>query len=123
MKIEVSNGEILDKLSILEIKSERITDKKKLINVENERKTLMPLYSTIVVSEELKKNFFDLLKINTDLWEIEDKIRIKESSQEFDYEFIELARSVYKKNDIRAQIKKEINILSDSKLIEEKSYV
>lgn len=123
MRIEVSNGEILDKLSILEIKSKRITDKQKLINVETERRTLIPLYSTIVVSEELEKKFFDLLNINTDLWEIEDKIRIKESSQEFDYEFIELARSVYKKNDIRAHIKKEINILSDSKLIEEKSYV
>lgn len=122
MKIEVSNGEILDKLSILEIKSSKITDTHKLFNVETERRSLFPLYDLIATSEEIQKKFSDLLDVNSKLWEIEDKIREKESKKEFDDEFIELARSVYITNDIRASIKKDINILSNSNLVEEKSY-
>lgn len=123
MKIEVSNGEVLDKLSILEIKSRKITDQSKLVNVENERKVLIPVYALIATNSEIESKFMELIQVNTTLWEIEDKIRVKETSEEFDQEFIELARSVYKQNDIRARIKKEINLLSNSILIEEKSYV
>lgn len=123
MKIEVSNGEVLDKLSILEIKSRKITDQTKLVNVENERKVLIPVYALIATNSEIESKFMELIQVNTTLWEIEDKIRVKETSEEFDQEFIELARSVYKQNDIRARIKKEINLLSNSILIEEKSYV
>lgn len=123
MKIEVSNGEILDKLTILEIKSKKILDQHKLVNVEIERQTLLPFYGIIVTTQELEKKFIELQNVNTDLWEIEDKIRDKESKQEFDFEFIELSRSVYRNNDIRARIKKEINLLTNSTLIEEKSYV
>lgn len=123
MKIEVSNGEILDKLSILEIKSRKILDEDKLINVEIERRCLLPMYGLISTTEEIRSKFDDLIKVNSMLWEIEDKIREKEYKKEFDNEFIELARSVYKTNDIRASIKKDINILSNSNLVEEKSYV
>ena len=123
MKIEVSNGEVLDKLSILEIKSRKITDQSKLVNVENERKVLIPVYALIATNSEIESKFMELIQVNTTLWEIEDKIRVKETSEQFDQEFIELARSVYKQNDIRARIKKEINLLSNSILIEEKSYV
>lgn len=123
MKIEVSNGEILDKLSILEIKSRKILDEDKLINVEIERRSLLPMYGLISTTEEIRSKFDDLIKVNSMLWEIEDKIREKEYKKEFDNEFIELARSVYKTNDVRSSIKKEINILSNSNLVEEKSYV
>lgn len=122
MKIEISNGEILDKLSILQIKALKINDINKLINVENERRVLLPMYDVIATTEELREKFQDLLNINLKLWDIEDSIRLKEQKKEFDEEFIELARSVYKTNDVRASIKRDINLLSNSELIEEKSY-
>jgi hypothetical protein len=112
----------LDKLSILQIKALKINDINKLINVENERRVLLPMYDVIATTEELREKFQDLLNINLKLWDIEDSIRLKEQKKEFDEEFIELARSVYKTNDTRASIKKQINILSNSELIEEKSY-
>jgi len=125
MKIEVSNGEILDKLSILEIKIDNITDEFKLNNVKREHYVLKealgePTWAAHVFREY---GFYDQLKeVNEQLWVIEDKIRIKEKNQEFDSEFISLARSVYETNDKRAEIKKEINIYTKSNLIEEKSY-
>jgi hypothetical protein len=122
MNIEVSNGEILDKLSILDIKSKRINDTDKLKNIEKERQVLLPFYDLIVTTNELSKKFEELLDINIKLWEIEDSIREKEWNKQFDSQFIELARSVYLCNDIRAEIKREINTLSNSNLIEEKSY-
>jgi hypothetical protein len=122
MKIEVSNGEILDKLSILQIKSTKFNDIYKLSNVENERRSLLPMYDLISTTSEIRQKFHDLININSKLWDIEDMIRIKEQRKEFDEEFIELARSVYKTNDIRAEIKRDINLLSNSELIEEKSY-
>jgi hypothetical protein len=122
MKIEVSNGEILDKLSILQIKSTKFNDIYKLSNVENERRVLLPMYDLIATTSEIRQKFHDLININSKLWDIEDMIRIKEQRKEFDEEFIELARSVYKTNDIRAEIKRDINLLSNSNLIEEKSY-
>jgi hypothetical protein len=125
MKIEISNGEILDKLSILEIKMDNITDELKLSNVKKEYSTLRealgdPSWASHVFREY---GFFDQLKeFNEQLWVIEDNIRIKEKDQEFDSEFISLARSVYETNDKRAGMKKEINIYTKSSLIEEKSY-
>jgi hypothetical protein len=125
MKIEVSNGEILDKLSILEIKIDNITDELKLNNVKKEHSALKetlgdPPWAAHVFREH---GFYDQLKeINELLWVIEDNIRVKEKNQEFDSEFISLARSVYETNDKRAEMKKEINIYTKSSLIEEKSY-
>lgn len=120
MKIEISIGEIVDKLSILQIKKDNINDESKLINIKNEY-----LYLHEIVFANLNVNIDDytfLLNINKQLWNIEDQIRIKEKKQEFDNEFIELARSVYITNDKRAELKREINIKYGSKFVEEKSY-
>jgi hypothetical protein len=120
MKIEISIGEIVDKLSILQIKKNNIQDVIKLENINKEYE-----YLNDVVFNELKiskEDFFNLVLINEDLWEIEDKIRFKERDKEFDTDFIELARSVYFTNDKRAEIKKEINLKYGSLFVEEKSY-
>lgn len=120
MKIEVSIGEIVDKLSILKIKQDNINDKFKLINIKNE---YIYLYEIVFDSLNISiEDYTFLLNINQKLWNIEDSIRIKEKNQEFDKEFIKLARSVYITNDKRAEIKKRINLKYDSKFIEEKSY-
>jgi hypothetical protein len=120
MKIEISIGEIVDKLSILQIKTGMIKEEKKVINVKKEYD-----YLYNIVFNEMKieqTDFFDMVIINTELWKIEDDIRKKESQKEFDQEFINLARSVYITNDKRADIKKKINIKYGSNFIEEKSY-
>ena len=122
MKIEVSNGEILDKISILQIKKERIEDKDKLQNIEREFNALWPLYEKIVVAKEITWKYSELRGVNESLWEIEDEIREYEKRQDFEERFIQLARLVYITNDRRAEIKKEINLLTGSNLIEEKSY-
>jgi hypothetical protein len=118
LNVPVSVGEVLDKISILEIKSERITDVGKLKNVRTELAYLLGIARTHrhpALEAELKQ-------VNELLWDIEDRIRIKEHLQEFDGEFIELARSVYSTNDRRADIKREINEATGSLLVEEKSY-
>ena len=116
----ISIGELIDKITILEIKQIYMTGIK-LKNINKE----MKLLKNILQDKNLEINI-DLIKnlknINKKLWEIEDKIRIKESKQEFDEEFIKLARSVYIENDKRASIKKEINQKYNSDLVEEKSY-
>lgn len=120
MKIEVSIGEIVDKLSILKIKKNNITDKSKLFNIITEYDYLYD-----VVFNQLKiesDDFNNLLLVNESLWKIEDDIRDKEQDKVFDTEFIELARSVYTTNDKRAEIKKEINLKYGSLFVEEKSY-
>jgi len=120
MEIEVSIGEIVDKLSILHIKKENITDTQKLVNVEKEYNYLFTIvFNRLKISQS---DFMDLVNINTKLWIIEDDIRDKERSKEFDERFIELARSVYFTNDKRAEIKKEINSKYGSSFVEEKSY-
>lgn len=120
MKIEVSTGEILDKLSILHIKKEKITDEQKLLNVNNEYLYLYDIvFSELNISEE---DFLEMVSINKELWVIEDDIRDKEYKKEFDSIFIELARSVYVTNDKRAEFKKKINLKYGSLFIEEKSY-
>jgi protein subunit release factor A len=121
MKVEVSNGEIVDKISILLIKMEKMKDSNKINNVDKELKQLLPYLDEIGINVE-DELFKKLKKMNLKLWDIEDKLRKLESQKKFNGEFIELARQVYYTNDLRAIIKKEININTGSELIEEKSY-
>ena len=120
MKAEVPNGEILDKLSILEIKLDNVKDESKLENIGREHTALSLVASHIPASPLELYN--DLKSVNQELWDIEDRIRVNERNKEFDQEFIALARSVYQTNDKRAEIKKEINLHTGSNLVEEKSY-
>jgi dolichyl-phosphate-mannose--protein O-mannosyl transferase len=123
MKIEVSNGEIIDKLTILAIKLIYIEDEKKIKNMQKEYDVLLPIVTHLWDwYPDAQVLHVKLQKINLILWNIEDKLREKEKDKSFDKEFIELARSVYKTNDERARIKKEINIVTLSDLQEEKSY-
>jgi|TARA_B110000261_G_scaffold17780_1_gene17778 hypothetical protein len=124
MKIEISNGELLDKLSILELKLKNITDENKLINVRSEFEELSPLVQQIFKKKAVGINelYLKLSEINGNLWEIEDDIRQCERDKKFDSKFVQLARDVYFTNDIRSELKKEINILTKSGIIEEKSY-
>jgi len=122
MKIDVSIGELVDKVSILAIKLKKVKNRDKLKNIKKEYdllKVSMEKSGISVNSDYFKK----LQEVNSKLWNIEDHIRIKEARQEFDENFIQLARSVYFKNDERAAIKKEINLNFGSDLIEEKEYV
>ena len=124
MKIEISTGELIDKLSILEIKLLNINNPQKSSNVYKELETLNPYFQDLLdkYGLEMKNLYTKISRINKTLWDIEDDIRDKERAEEFDEEFVELARSVYITNDQRAAVKKEINLLTKSKLIEEKSY-
>lgn len=120
MKIEVSNGEIIDKLTIIEIKLERIEDEAKLVNLRKEYEVLNEAASQIISKDdELYKALFD---INCKLWDIEDDIRDLERNKDFNEKFIETARAVYFTNDERSEVKKKINLKTGSNLIEEKSY-
>ena len=120
MKIEVSNGEIVDKLTILLIKKDNIKDSEKLKNIEKEIAEIGSISDSIVSRDS--KEFIRLHNINKGLWKIEDEIREKERAKQFDDTFIQLARSVYFTNDERAEAKRAINELSGSELFEEKSY-
>ncbi|MFH0761222.1 MAG: DUF6165 family protein [Bacteroidota bacterium] len=120
MKIEVSNGELLDKLSILEIKLSRISDPAKRQNINKEYQILLKAASAAI--PRVKTLYSDLLKVNVRLWETEDRIRGLESNKKFDAEFVETARSVYHLNDERSRIKTEIDVITGSNLREEKSY-
>ena len=124
MLVEISNGELLDKISILEIKLLNIEDKDKLINIHKEFDALNPLVIELFESSELTLNqhYLELSKINKQLWDIEDQIRACEREKRFEREFVELARAVYITNDKRSEVKKLINTLTGSELIEEKSY-
>lgn len=129
MKIEVSNGEILDKYSILEIKLENIADEDKRTNIINEYQSLTPNVTDIFANADrngdltgLEALYTDLLNVNKTLWNIEDMIRDCEREESFKTDFIELARSVYYTNDDRSDVKKAINKLTGSLLVEEKSY-
>ncbi len=123
IKIELSVGELLDKITILQIKTERIDDASKLVNVNKELKVLLSLWADSPYSQHnLDTETIELKTINEELWEIEDKLRDKEREQVFDQGFIDLARAVYFTNDNRADIKRKINSKTGSELIEEKSY-
>ena len=121
--IPISFGELIDKVTILEIKAKNISDAKALANVEKEL-SVLEVFSNSVIGRvpELAQQKDILYEINQRLWHIEDAIREKESEGDFGAEFIELARMVYKTNDQRAAIKKEINTTYGSALMEEKSY-
>ena len=124
LRVNVSVGEALDKVSILEIKKEKITESAANANVREE---LASLVGSITLSghgsflghEMVEK----LRKVNRELWRVEDSLRVLETEQNFGNTFIELARSVYRLNDERARIKRVLNVESDSKLTEEKSYL
>jgi hypothetical protein len=124
MKVEVSNGELMDKLSILELKLKNITDSKKLINIKVEFNELNPLVQKLFKKYNPAVNnlYIKLAEINGKLWLIEDEIRQCEKDKNFGAKFVKLARDVYFTNDVRSDLKKEINILTDSGVIEEKSY-
>ena len=122
MNIEVSHGEIVDKLTILQIKKENITDPSKLDNIVKEYDYLLSVVENDLGISTESPEYLELLSINKKLWVIEDDIRDKERVKEFDDDFVKLARAVYYTNDVRAKIKKEINLNYSSGFIEEKSY-
>jgi hypothetical protein len=122
MNIEVSHGEIVDKLTILQIKKENITDPSKLDNIVKEYNYLLSIVENDLGISTESPEYLELLSINNELWVIEDDIRDKERIKEFDEDFVKLARSVYYTNDVRAKIKKEINLKYSSGFVEEKSY-
>jgi hypothetical protein len=120
MKIEVSNGEIIDKLTIIQIKLERIKDESKLRNLRKEYGELKVATAAILTMED--PLYKALYEVNCELWDIEDHIRDLERSKDFGEDFIKTARAVYFKNDKRSEVKREINIKTASGFIEEKSY-
>ena len=122
MKVEISNGELLDKFSILEIKMGNITDPSKLTNIENEYRELTSDCTDLLRDSTISSLYAELKSINQKLWVVEDDIRECERRKDFGQEFISLAREVYFTNDERARVKKEINLASGSSLVEEKSY-
>ena len=123
IQVPVSFGELIDKITILEIKARQISDPAKLANVHNELNLLNATWANHHASQtDIGKERARLLAVNEALWDIEDRIRLKEKAQAFDAEFIELARSVYFQNDERAAVKREINLKLGSQLVEEKSY-
>jgi len=126
MKLEVSSGEIADRLSILSIKLARIKDPDKLANVKKEHTLTAAAWSAEITGRKGILDVFEmcaqLRKVNERLWDVEDSLRACEAKEEFDDGFVPLARSVYKLNDQRAAIKRQINVALGSALIEEKSY-
>lgn len=123
IKVPVSFGEVLDKITILEIKSERIADQGKVKNVRLELDELSATWNEAVQDQAAIADLRKQLKaVNEELWEIEDDIRDQEAAQDFGPRFIELARAVYVTNDKRAAIKKEVNLALGSRFVEEKSY-
>ena len=120
---EISAGELLDKISILEIKLEKIKDKVNRSEINKEYKILKKVQNTsIEVTEKLKTLLKEIKEVNLNLWNIEDKLRICEKNKDFGQTFIELARGVYLNNDKRSKIKLEINNILDSNIREIKQY-
>jgi chorismate mutase len=123
IRVPISPGELIDKITILEIKAERMTDAKKVANVKHELSLLLATWKESPNSRiDIAKEWTELKQINGKLWVIEDDIRDKERDQAFDARFIALAREVYVTNDERAAIKRKINDKLGSKIVEEKSY-
>ena len=123
LQVPVSVGEVLDKITILQIKLAHISDANKRVNIQNELDALLPLVDGDgFTTDEMQGLTAELKSVNEVLWDIEDDIREKEAAKSFDAEFIKLARAVYVTNDQRAEIKKQINLATGSPLIEEKSY-
>lgn len=123
IRIDVAPGELIDKITILEIKAARVRDPQKLANIRRELEALAGARdASIRSSDEIARLTSELRKTNEALWDIEDDIRRCEQRQEFATEFIKLARAVYTTNDLRADLKRQINLALQSDLIEEKSY-
>jgi hypothetical protein len=122
IEVPVSWGELIDKITILEIKSERITDPGKLDNVRKELVLLQDRLGGLADSHDVPRLAADLRQVNAKLWDIEDDIRACENAGDFGDRFVALARSVYITNDRRADLKREINLVLGSDLVEEKSY-
>lgn len=123
ISVEISPGELLDKISILEIKSARIKDTGKLEHVRYELALLRKTWDNCVdATDPLKEFESELRTVNERLWDIEDAIRVCEANQDFGPRFVELARSVYTTNDQRAEIKRHVNTMLGSSIVEEKSY-
>jgi len=123
LEIAVSAGEIIDKITILQIKTERMSDATKLVNVRKELEYLLSAWAaSSYAATDISALQAELKGINEELWVIEDDIRDKERAGEFDSGFVELARSVYFTNDRRAAVKKNINLKLNSGFVEEKSY-
>jgi len=121
--VPISPGELIDKITILQIKSERITDPAKVANVRAELALLEATWrDSPFATSDVDMQWASLRRVNEKLWDIEDRLREKERARSFDQEFIELARSVYFTNDERAAIKREINTKLGSTIVEEKSY-
>lgn len=120
--IEVSNGEIVDRYTILALKIRKINDDAALANIRVELDMIMPLYDEIVATPTLKGLAAQLASTNESLWKTEDRLRLFESEKEFGHAFVQLARSVYELNDKRSQLKKKINTITNSHIVEEKSY-
>lgn len=122
MMVEISNGELLDKLSILKIKLDNISEDGKLKNIRKEFDILNELSNEFLKQTTILNLFNELLDVNKKLWDVEDFIRHKEKLKEFDEEFVFYARNVYITNDLRAEIKRKINDITNSEIVEEKSY-
>ena len=122
INIPVSVGELVDKITILKIKLTQIKDKEKLINVQKEHDTLTFLNQYVTIQKDVLEHQQQLMEVNLAIWFLEEDIRHYEKIQHFTGDFIEVARKIYKTNDERSRIKKEINILCNSQLIEEKSH-
>ena len=123
LQVPVSVGEVLDKITILQIKLAHISDAAKRANIQNELDALLPLVAGgAFTTDQMQGLMAELKSVNEALWDIEDDIREKEAVKSFDDEFIRLARAVYVTNDKRAEIKKQINLATGSALVEEKSY-
>lgn len=121
--VPVSPGEVLDKITILEIKSERIQEEEKLLNVRRELVLLKEVWAEKVVDDKnIRRLHVQLKEINETLWDIEDAIRDEERLHRFEERFVELARNVYFTNDRRSRVKKELNTYLGSEIVEEKSY-
>jgi hypothetical protein len=121
--VPVSPGELLDKITILRIKSQRIHDMAKVANVRTELQLLEQTWATLGAAiQQVAGDERALQLVNEQLWDIEDRIRDKEAVRGFDQDFIELARAVYQRNDERAAIKRRINLALGSRIVEEKSY-
>ena len=123
LQVPVSVGEVLDKITILQIKLAHISNATKRVNIQNELNALLPLAAGDAFrTDQMQGLMAELKAVNESLWDIEDDIREKEAAKSFDTEFIRLARAVYLTNDKRAEIKKQINLVTGSALVEEKSY-
>ena len=122
IKIPVSAGELVDKITILKIKKENVIDQNKKVNIDRELDFLTDIYNEINNEKKLDSFLNKLLEVNQKLWEIEDEIRVLERKKQFDEDFILLARSVYIENDKRFEIKNEINNFLGSAIKEEKLY-